>query len=126
MLRRREAVSTVGFFAAFLSTGAAVDTTYSCYFPTKCTTPDGECVLASVRRDFSPADASSNLEVNGRRVFSFPDLTVIYVQENSKPIQDCSPHPCVKSTLLNFLDDAASSIETARGVCQIDVEATDG
>lgn len=125
MLRWLKAVSTAGFFVAFLSTGVAADTTYSCYFPTKCTTPDGECVLASVRRDFSPANASSSLEANGRRLFSFPDLTVIYVQENSKPIQDCSPHPCVKSTLLKFLDDAVSSVETAHGVCQIDVRATD-
>jgi len=93
--------------AAFVgSEAAAEEDEYSCYFPVKCDAPDGDCGLASLRKDFFSSDASSYLEHDGNRIFIFPDLSLIYVQENGK------------SAFVYFLNDAVSSVETAHGVCQ--------
>ena len=107
MLKRRRVMPIVSVIAALVSSGAAAEITYSCYFPVKCTAPDGDCGLASIRKDFSLSDASSDQELGSRRVFNFPDLSAIYVQENGK------------SALVFFLDDAVSSVETAHGVCNL-------
>ena len=105
----------------WFASGAAAEVTYSCYFPTKCTAPDGECGLASVRKEFSPNQAISNRQQNGHRIFLFSDLSVIYIQENDKT-NGCSPSDCVKAALAEFLDDDISSVATAHGVCQIGEE----
>ncbi len=107
MLNKFELMAVAALvMATFVGSEAAAEDGYSCYFPVKCDAPDGDCGLASLRKDFSSSDASSYLELDGNRIFIFPDLSSIYVQENGK------------SAVVYFLNDAVSSVETAHGVCQ--------
>ena len=121
MLRVHKILSTFNLVIAsvwLVASEASAEATYSCYFPTKCTAPDGGCGLASVRKEFSSRQAISSQQQNGNRIFLLSDLSVIYIQENNKT-NGCNPSDCVKAALAEFLDDDISSISTSHGVCQI-------
>ena len=118
MLRQREVLPLLVFTISILGTATTAETAYSCYFPTKCTTPDGQCGLASIRKNFTLSDTVASHRSNERRIILLPDMSVIYIQENSKTY-GCSPSDCVKASLAEFLDDNISSVVTAHGICQL-------
>jgi len=118
------------------SSGAAAETKYSCWFPALCIAPDGKCRQSSLKVEFSLSDVVIDKRVGGRSMFGFPDFSIIYVQEDSEPNQECSPDACLQSQYVKFYDEAyqtdenatnsakipRGNIETGYGVCQIHVE----
>ena len=74
--------------------------------------------LWSIRKNFTLSDTVASHRSNERRIILLPDMSVIYIQENSKT-HGCSPSDCVKASLAEFLDDNISSVVTAHGVCQL-------